>query len=186
MEARIGCAYVDPATTLVQEDAVEALPKVIAEKLNVLPIYKIGETLTMLSSDPRNAKLVQQLTRISMHEVSLVFALPDDIRSFLQVHYSTDKSVEDVLQRASDFVALLSSESAAHPQALSEGIFSAQQIIEFVDTILHHALRIGASDVHLEPCDGDSLMRYRIDGELRHIFRVPQNCIVRSSRGSRY
>ena len=90
----------------------------------------------------------------------MVFALPDDIRSFIKVSYATDEKIKEALEKVSNFANILSN-SHEHSQGdrLAHSFTNSQEVIDYVDTILHHAIRSHASDIHIEPEMGTALGR---------------------------
>lgn len=164
---RIGFAYVDPFAVVIVPEAVAAWSGEIAAKANALPLYRLGDQLTVALPDPSDTKLVQRLSAIASQPVSPVFAFPADLRDLIKLHYATEDSLAE---------AIRAMEGMVNFNALADGsgqvrqLAESRQIVEFIDATILLALRNEASDIHIEPHAGDSKIRFRIDGGLRTIL----------------
>ena len=90
----LSLAYVDPISSLVMPEALEKIPHNIALKTGVLPLYRIDAHLTVAMSDPFNESTMRRLEGISGLRISPVFALPCQIRDAIEVHYSSEVSIQ--------------------------------------------------------------------------------------------
>ncbi len=167
----IGVAYVDPLEVAISDKAVARLPADVAKKTGVLPIYLLGEALTVAMADPNDRLLVKRLAAIAEVEISPVFAFPADLQGLLQLHYATEQSLAEALH-AAEGVDLFT--GGADPGSRARGIAllaENDQVIRFIDALLHFALRREASDIHIEAWADESIVRYRIDGNLGDVLR---------------
>ena len=162
-----GVAYVDPFSSVVTDEALSKFPPEIAKKTKALPLYVLGEGLTVALATPQDADLVKRLGQISQMTVSPVFALPREIDDALAVYYATEKNLEeslDELERSSIFdVVDLTSEKLAQ-------LADSESITHLLDEIIYFALRERATDIHIEPQETLTRIRFRVDGMLREMF----------------
>jgi len=167
----LGIAYIDPFNTLITPEAIALIPAEIARKAQVLPLYVLEGVLTVATPDPTDAAMRKRLEGIAGMKISPLFSLPMEIHDAIEVHYSSDKDIEAIvkeLEDTGDIVALQL--SPAELEKLSES----KSLIRIVDSLIYFALRERASDIHLEPQENDTRMRYRIDGRLREMLRFPK------------
>ncbi len=167
----IDVAYNDPFNTVIMPEAVALVPAEIARKAQVLPLYVLEGVLTVAMADPKDAALRKRLEGISGLKISPMFSLPAEIHDAIEVHYSSDKDIEAIvkeLENDGEVIALNLTQSEL--ERLSES----KSLIRIVDSLIFFALRERASDVHVEPQEGDTRVRYRIDGQLREMFRFPK------------
>jgi len=174
----IGIAYVDPISSLISEEAIEKIPHEIAAKTRAIPIYVLDGVVTVAMSEPDNAELVRRLSHIAQSTVSPVFALPCEIADAIAVHYSTEKGIEDCLNEFAKSHSLTAADLS--PEAL-ESLGKSTGVIQIVDAIIHFALRERATDIHVEPHEEHTRIRFRVDGFLREVLscaKVLHNAIV--------
>ena len=167
----IGIAYIDPFNTVIMPDAIGLIPAEIARKAQVLPLYVLEGVLTVALPDPLDAAMRKRLEGITGLPISPMFALPTEIHDAIEVHYSSDKDIEAIVKELEDTGEVVALKlSAAELEKLSES----KSLIRIVDSLIYFALRERASDVHIEPQENDTRVRYRIDGRLREMLRYPK------------
>ncbi len=170
----IGVAYVDPFGVAISEKAIGKLTAEVAAKAQVLPLYQLGDALTVAMPDPTDAKLVQRISAIAGLPISPVFSFPADVRDLVQLHYSSEESLADALRHAAGveiFTAGADSRSNRNEIAL---LAENEQVVQFINALLLFALRREASDIHIEAWANESIVRYRIDGNLHDVLRFPR------------
>ena len=163
----IGIAYVDPLASLISDEALEKIPVEIATKTRAIPLYVLDGVVTVAMAEPANPDLVRRIGHIVQCPVSPVFGLPCEIADAIAVHYSTEKGIEDCLNEFAKNNPLLSGDlSGENLQRLGEST----GVIQIVDAIIHFALRERATDIHVEPQEERTRIRFRIDGFLREVL----------------
>ena len=168
---RIGFAYVDPVSTIISEDAIASMPIEIARKGNVMPLYEIEGALTVAMPDPQDASLIRRLAAIASKEISPVFCLSKEVADAIELHYSTEKSVHELieqLERSQSWVL-----SQLTPEELV-GLSESESIARLCDSLMYLAIKERASDIHIEPCVGETNIRLRIDGRLQNVLKTNQ------------
>lgn len=116
-----------------------------------LPLRMVGNRLQVVTCDPDNADIAAQLGFASGREIDLVFAPPD------AVLHAIDHAYRRITQPAASEAA-----SVGEPTAGSEN-----SIMQLADVLLARAVRVGASDIHVHPDRGGTVVRMRVDGMLR-------------------
>jgi len=172
--ARIGFAYVSLGVVGVQEQAVALLPADVATKVGALPLHLLGETITVALSHPEDAAMVRRLGHICQREISPVFAWPSDVADHLRLHYANESSLEAALNAASELEAFTKGTDLASGGREIARLADSQQIVQFVSAAIFFALRRDASDIHLEPGEKESRVRFRIDGNLQDVLSFPR------------
>lgn len=155
----IGFAYVDPFASLITDEAIAAIPVDIAKKLGVIGLYVIDGVLTAAFAHPEDGTAVKRLGQIIQMPVSPVFALRRDIDDAILIHYCTEKSLEETLAELGD------SSLFDNPDQLDS-----ESLVQTLDAILYFAIRERATDIHIEPHESQSRVRFRIDGLLREVL----------------
>ncbi|HUG10349.1 MAG TPA: GspE/PulE family protein [Opitutaceae bacterium] len=163
----LGIAWVDPITSLISEEALDKLPAEIARKVQGIPIYVIDNVVTIAMADPTDSEMIRRVSQIAQCPISAVFSLPTDIHDAVSIHYATEKGLEESLaELAKSMVVLHEDLGAEELSALSESA----GVIEIVDSMIFYALRERATDIHIEPHEQFTRVRFRIDGFLREVL----------------
>ena len=166
---RIESAYVDPLSTVISEEAISSLPIEIARKGNVMPLYEIESALTVAMPDPYNQALIDRLAAITGKEISPVFCLTSEVQHAIELHYSTDKSVEELIDQLEKSQGAILAK--LKPDEL-ENMGESKSIIGLCDALVYLAIKERASDIHMEPREDSTNIRFRIDGRLQHVFTI--------------
>jgi type IV pilus assembly protein PilB len=151
------------------------LPAAKAHELEAIPLFLIGNELTVVLSRPDDLTRLDTLGFITGRRILPVFALTGDIRHHLASCYGETISALD-----SEMIEFETSTPEANEGELAidgnneEG--EDRPIVRLVNLILASAITEGATDVHLEPQDGFMAVRLRIDGLLRpKPYQIPHS-----------
>jgi type II secretory ATPase GspE/PulE/Tfp pilus assembly ATPase PilB-like protein len=166
---RIGLAYVDPFSVVITEQAVALLPAEIVTKTQVLPLYSIGGALTIAVARHGDMRLFTSLGKIAQMPISPVFSFAADIRDLIKLHYTTEEDLGTALQTAEKLDRFNASLDLAAGGLEIARIAESEEVVQFLNAIIYFALRRDASDIHIEPRETESHVRYRIDGNLRDV-----------------
>ncbi|OGW79593.1 MAG: hypothetical protein A3G33_07295 [Omnitrophica bacterium RIFCSPLOWO2_12_FULL_44_17] len=152
---------------------VEIIPKKIAERYELIPISKIGNTVTIAMSDPLDIYAIDDVKEITQCHVRPVIATSKDIQAAIENYYAMDVKFEDLVE---DFDADSVEVVGVQMGVSSEEKFSADEapVIRMVNLILQDAISNRASDIHFEPYETRLRIRYRIDGALREAHSPPR------------
>ena len=168
----LGIAYVDVLASGITDEAVKLIPIEIARKVRAIGIYVIDGVLTVAMATPEDASLVHSLGRITQIPLSAVFCLPCEIDDAISVQYSTERSISDSLALL-ERDALFSDPDLA-VERISE-LAEAKTLARVLEEIIYFALRERATDIHIEPQETISRIRFRVDGSLREILTFPRS-----------
>lgn len=157
---------VDLTDLVVDQAVLDSLPAKIVFRHHCVPIDRHEDTLTVATSDPFQLVIHDELGMHSGCAIELVLADDDDLRAFIRKHYGV---AGDTLDAMSDGL-----EEALQGESESDELEQAQEasVIRLVNDILGEALAVGATDVHIEPYEGELVVRYRVDG-LLHRANLP-------------
>ena len=163
----LGVAHVDPFASLITDEAIEKIPVEIAKKARAIGLYVFNGVLTTAMATPDDKDLLKRLEQIAQMPISPVFALPHDVDDAIVISYSSDKSLEDSLKELERSRLFTDPDLAADKIAQLAG---ADSLIQIVDEVIHFALRERATDIHIEPQENISRVRFRVDGMLREVL----------------
>ncbi|MDP4612028.1 MAG: GspE/PulE family protein [Opitutales bacterium] len=165
----IEAAYVDPLSTIISEDAISCIPKEIASKGNVMPLYEIEGALTVAMPNPHDSALIGRISAIANKDVSAVFCLSGEVVDAIELHYSSEKSVHELIEQLEKSQGEVLSNF--DPEKLAE-LSESRSIINLSEAILLLAIKNRASDIHIEPQKDVTNIRFRIDGRLQNVFTI--------------
>jgi len=182
--------FVDMNATDVDEDVVNLLPMDVVERLNVIPIARTstGEGLVVVMPDPSDLLAIDEVRRGAKVDVEAVQGVPSHIEAArVRVYGAVDHGAveEAVAEMAGAAAGRISSgrvaragmdvDITARLQGTDEEIAQSAPIIRIVNTLLREAIKLGASDVHIEPQQDSVRIRYRVDGDLQEIMNPPKH-----------
>jgi type IV pilus assembly protein PilB len=176
--------YGIPSITLSQLDidpeVLRLVPPQIARKYEVLPVKRVGNTLTLAMADPTNVFAVDDVAFMTNLQVLPVVASQASIRQAIERNYEGQSSAfTDVLtELTADAVdvEVLEDEEAGGKVDVFELKESADEapVVKLVNMVLVDAIQKGASDVHWEPYEKVFRIRFRIDGVLHEMLTPPK------------
>jgi type IV pilus assembly protein PilB len=156
---------------LVDPLAVRLIPRRQAETLEALALLRVRDTLTVAMTEPQNLRRLDELERISGYRIRPVLALRASIQELLRRAYDDDFAV-DAVTADMDREAVELQTEAIHVELDSfESMADGSPIVNLVNYMIVHAVRQGASDIHIEPGHKHSTVRFRVDGQLREVLR---------------
>lgn len=167
---------------------VKLIPERMAAQYSVIPLSRMGNTLTVAMSDPLNIFALDDLKTVTGCDIDTVLSSEDEIVKAIEIQYrSESKDMQKILEETSithpdlgkEDIELLKQEEIELTSVLRES--EKAPIVKLVDLILTQALKKRASDIHIEPEEDILRIRYRVDGSLHDVFRIPkinQNAII--------
>jgi len=167
----LGIAYVDVLASAITDEAVQKIPLPVAKKVKAIGLYLIDGVLTIALGSPEDKDLVRRLEQIAQIPVSAVFCLPCEIDDAISIQYSTEKTLTDSLAE------LERDNIFNHPDATGAKIELAaesESLVKVLDEIIYFALRERATDIHIEPLEIHSRIRFRVDGMMREVMTFPR------------
>lgn len=163
--------YVDIATSAIDPQALGFVSELIARKYSVVPVRYDGqtETITMATSDPFDISVSDFLARKTGKKIILALGYAEDIKKTIDLAYS--QSLTPEIKEALKEVQA----TQLIKQPLSAGaVIKEAPISKIVSTILEFAIKSRASDIHIEPEDKRTRVRYRVDGILQDKLTLPR------------
>src|SRR3989442_13204434 len=180
--------YVVPAINLsyfeIDASVVKLIPFETAKRYQILPLSRVGASLTIAMIDPTNVFAMDDIKFMTGFNIEPVVASETAIREAIDKYYGSTHAIE--LKKVMEDIAVIdqkldgddtSLELASEEEAIDlEGLEQAAEeapIIKLVNLILSNALKRGASDIHIEPYEKEFRVRFRIDGVLYNIMNPP-------------
>jgi type IV pilus assembly protein PilB len=170
LESRLKVKFIDFSEIELQEKIVNLLPEDIAKKYNVIPIEATDKLLTIASSDPMNFYALDDIRLATNMEIKVVLSTGSDIQNALS-HAYRQQHVTNAADDVSREFKIDGFENAAYDM-VDEKIDNAP-IVRLVTSIIQQAIKLEASDIHIEPMENTTRVRMRVDGVLHEHMKVP-------------
>jgi type IV pilus assembly protein PilB len=185
----------------IDDSVLRLIPQEVAQKYSVLPLSRVGATLTLAMVDPTNVFAMDDIKFMTGLNVEPVVVAEASIQAAIARYYSTSREIElagvpDITVDngngngfgAADLVSLdnldfdqesLNSEVEVFEDNDEIDLSSLTRmsedapVVRLVNVLLVDALRRGASDIHVEPYEKEMRIRFRIDGVLYDVMHPP-------------
>lgn len=175
LQMQLGVDFVDLTAVSIPLELARFVPRSIAKKYCVVPVKLQKDELYVAMSDPLNFEAQEEIKSASHKQVVPMIATRRAVEQAIATLYGnegTARAIEEMKREAgsnqADIVPVQMS------KAVDNGAAEAPTI-RFVNSVIQRAITERASDIHLEPQEGEMVVRMRIDGVLRRIFTVPAN-----------
>ena len=172
LSARYQMPLVDLALTGVADEASGEIALHVLERLAAIPYAIEDGTLRIAIADPGNIQGIDELRLATRYPLELGVAARDDILVELR---RLSRASEAFGARAAieDDMALEVEEEEVDDLEVDDGISDAP-LVRLVNSVIFQAAEDGASDIHFEPLEDALLVRFRVDGVLHEVQRIPK------------
>jgi type IV pilus assembly protein PilB len=163
----------------VDAAVIKLIPQDTAVRYQVVPLSRVGSTLTIAMTDPTNVFAMDDIKFMTGFNVEPVVASETAIVEAIQKFYGDTQSVEELTKVMKDLAGdegedlELAAEEQEMDLATLEKAAEEAPIIKLVNLILTDAVKRGASDIHVEPYEKELRVRFRIDGILQSVMNPP-------------
>ncbi len=159
----------------LEESTVRLIPQDLAMKYTVIAVSRTNKVLTVATSDPRNVYVLDAIKFITGCTVKPVVAPESQIRACLEKYYqaSMQKEMADILGAVGDDMEIVRDTNEDAEAANALAAVDDAPLVKLVNKLLMDAIRMRASDIHVEIYEKVMRVRYRVDGTLREISSLP-------------
>ena len=171
--ARYQMSLVDLALTGVAQEASKEIPLHVLERLVAIPYALEDGTLKIAVGDPGNIQGIDELRLATRYPLDIGVAARDDIfveiRRLARASEAFGARAAAAEERAG---AAEEEEECRRPRGRRRN--SDAPLVRLVNSVIFQAAEDGASDVHFEPQEDCLLVRFRVDGVLQEVQRIPK------------
>lgn len=161
----LGVSYADVRRISIPEDILSLIPERLARTYRMVPFQKEGKRLMIAMEDPADFEAQEFARRQTGMDIIPYFARVEDIRRALgQYKKNISKDFANVIEE---------NVKKASPEDDLSKAAEKIPIIKIMDTILQYGIAEKASDIHIETQSDQVIIRFRIDGLLRDIIKLP-------------
>ena len=175
LQMQLGVDFVDLTAVSIPLELAKFVPRSIAKKYCVVPVKLVKDELYVAMSDPLNFVAQEEIKAASHKQVVPMIATRRATELAINTLYGNEgaaRAIEEMKREAGD------SQTDIIPAQMAQTADNAANeapTIRFVNSVIERAIAERASDIHLEPQEGEMVVRMRIDGALRRVFTVPSN-----------
>jgi type IV pilus assembly protein PilB len=165
--------YIELGITGIDEQASKMIPLHVCERIAALPYALRDETLLIAIADPANVHSIDELRLATRHPIELGVASRDEILEGIKrlTRASEAHGARAAVEESQDL--LMVDEEEVADLEVDDGISDAP-LVRLVNSIIFQAAEDGASDIHFEPQEDSLVVRFRVDGVLQEVQRIPK------------
>lgn len=175
LEAQTGIKFISLLDYQMPKALEAIIPPDVMNKNMVLPIKHEGSVLHVAMADPLDFVVKENLRLATGLRIEPMLAHEDEIREVLfqkvGKKYATDELIGEYLKTMDDDEEIVDLNKALAVEGMEA--IDAGPVVRLVNTILSEAVESRASDIHIEPMEDETIVRYRIDGVLHKILSIP-------------
>lgn len=161
--------YINLSGRAIAADVLNLVPEAAARRYKIIPFEKKGEELYVAMADPLDIQISQFVEKRAGLRVKPYLAQADDILKSISDQYAQNLTSEVTSALKEVAAARPVSEIQTGPEILREAPVS-----NIIDQLLEYAIKSRASDIHIEPQEDRTRVRYRIDGVLQEKILLPK------------
>jgi len=183
LSRQYGVPSINLAYFEVDSNVIKLIPMETATKYQILPLSRVGSSLTVAMVDPTNVFAMDDIKFMTGFNIEPVVASESAISEAIKKHYGSiedverKKEIEDIVsfidEGQAESVELEAEDESSLNLAALEKAAEEAPVIKLVNYILTDAVKRGASDIHMEPYEKEYRVRYRVDGMLATIMNPP-------------
>jgi type IV pilus assembly protein PilB len=174
----LGFPLIDLKRFKIDPEIAKIIPADIARHYQIIPISKMGSTVTLAMADPLNIFAIDHVGALTGYKINPIIASASDIMGTIELSYpdATPGVIENLVREISETsLELIKEEKEALPsdQELTR-ISKEAPVIKVTNRILEDAVKRKSSDILIEPWERSLRVRYRVDGILQEVEAPPK------------
>lgn len=170
---RLGYRTVELGSVSAEIEAVEKIPKQLAEKYEILAVRSSGSALTVLVNDPLNYYALEDIRQLTGQSLEILLVERAPLQQAIAYYYA-EVGARSAARSANSMSSAGEEAEAAVSLAIEEGEGDAP-IIRLLDSLIQRAVSTRASDIHIEPFQEHTLVRMRIDGVILEYTKLKRS-----------
>ena len=166
LEKEMEFPRVDLSSYLVDKKIISLVPYSTARKYKLMPLFKVGDVLTVAMVDPFDILALDEVSSKSKCDVEPMVATSADIDQAINQYYGVAGSVESLIKSIGPVEEVGPMVPAGVPTEEAP-------IVKLVNILILRAIMERASDIHIEPTQENVRIRYRVDGIMHDVSTAP-------------
>lgn len=178
----LGLPPIDMSRVKIDPAILKIIPADIARYYQILPVSKMGSSLTVVMADPLNIFAIDDVKALTGFKINPIIGKPKEIMQAIETYYAEDshQMIEDIIKEISDTEKLELVKEARDEIDVEELTRLTQEapVIKLSDAILRQGVEAKASDILIEPMQDKMRIRFRVDGVLVESDSPPKNLLA--------
>ncbi|MCD8025218.1 MAG: Flp pilus assembly complex ATPase component TadA [Candidatus Gastranaerophilales bacterium] len=184
LAAQMHVAFIPEEQLLTLPDSISFLPDDFVRTYKVIPLSYSSKTLTIGMVNPKDTEAINQVIGMTGLKPSVLMVTSLEYDNYIKQYYEKHANDSEAKKKSSleKMTAKLSAtdSGAANEQSLWQKVESdiediSSDTAKYANTIVTQAIDTRASDIHIEPRLDGYMVRYRIDGTLKEIVKIPSS-----------
>lgn len=167
LEFQLGVPYVDLDRFSIESDAPKLITANLAKRHTVIPVSIVDETLTLAMNDPLDLLAIDDVKLATKLEVKPVIAGKHAILDAIDFFYEKEDAEKAIEEFRKEFDE---GELEGMDEEMLNDINNAP-VVRLINSIISQAVKLRASDIHIEPFEKKLKVRCRVDGDLIEVMR---------------
>ena len=159
-----------PDPQAIERMALTSVPERVCRSRKVIPLSCDHQHVTVAMARPLDMDAISDVEKMTGRQVNPVFTLYRNVKHLLNLLLAPEMILEDITSKLRSEAASVEVVGDVSSD-LGEQISS--PVVRLVDTLITKAVSMKASDIHFEHADNESIFRFRIDGMMRNIMKIP-------------
>ena len=173
LSRQLNIPYMDLRHYTIDPKVIECVPEDIARKYDIVPLFKIKDSLTVAMSNPLDISAIDEVKRRVRGDINIVVSTPGIIAKVIDNCYSAAVSIKELLHEVKP--EAVEQQVTEVKDELLIGKADEYPVVKLVNLIIAQAIKDRASDIHIEPGQKNFRVRYRIDGVLHEVLSLPKH-----------
>jgi type IV pilus assembly protein PilB len=167
----LGIPFIGLTRERIAHDVLELIPEPIARRYNVVAYRKKDMDLEIALLDIGNLPAIDFIRKKTGLSIKPRMTDSESIKAVLtQYQKSLQAEFDTIIQKEAQDISKVDAE--ASEETLKQ-VAQDLPVIKIIDSLIAHAIRQDASDIHIEPGETELIIRYRIDGILHDVMKLP-------------
>ncbi|WP_080800957.1 GspE/PulE family protein [Arabiibacter massiliensis] len=176
---QLGIDFIDLSNVILPTELTNVIPKSLAKKYNMVPVRVTPDDVYLAMSDPMNLIAQEEARAAARRRIIPMVSTKIAIERAVMQLYGNEGAARAIEDMRNEATAASAGGEAADARFVATSLDSEDDAqsaptIRLVNSIIERAATERASDVHLEPREGDLQVRMRIDGLMRNVLTVPR------------
>ena len=175
----LGFPLIDLKRFKVDYEIIKIIPVEVVRHYQIVPISKIGDTVTLAMADPLNIFAIDDVNALTGYKINPIISSSQDILQAIELYYpdATGGVIDNLVKEISiSSLELIKEEREMLPSDQELSQMSRQApVIKITNMLLEEAVKKKASDILIEPLDKKLRVRFRIDGVLQEEQTPPKS-----------
>lgn len=157
----------------LDRDVVALIPEPFATENKVLAVKRDGNIVVVAMTDPENIVVQDSLRKIINMKINPVLIGENTLKDALERNYKSIRTTSQVESAVDNFDFVAMDEDDEEITIADQGQDADAPVVKLVNLIISEAIKSNTTDIHIEPLNKETRVRFRVDGALREAMTSP-------------